>query len=362
MNPPDPSQIPRRKWRWISLLFLSLLPLVALFHIVMWFGFTRTLFRIETGDLKRIGYLVGVENGKARLQKNDSTSGFTILAGEKLANAKQVSTVVFGDSFSSSLAQAYSLKRGEPVGLAAVDWEQGNGFAQLKRWLADDWFRAHGVKSIVVERVEYAWIDTFASEGDSSLTIPWNDALAGHTPQPYEKARQWTFANNGNFKVLFANISYCFSPTAFNLTDTCVVKLDRPFFSGSDGNRLLFYRGDFKGALNEKSRPRLEQALQNIQELSELGHRQGLTIYFIVPPVKSYLYYDWVEHPFYPDSKLLETLRERASANGYVDLKQLFHAKLAEGYQDLYYPDDAHWNFPAAQMAAEELMKIEEKQ
>jgi len=49
----------------------------------------------------------------------------------------------------------------------------------------------------------------------------------------------------------------------------------------------------------------------------------------------------------------------RAKDSGYVDLKQVFHQKLADGYQDLYYPDDAHWNFPAAQMAAEELTRGE---
>jgi hypothetical protein len=352
--------IPRRKWRWLSLLFLSLLPIMAAFHLIMWFGFTRTLFRPETGDLKRIGYLVGFENGMAKLQEKDPTSGFTILTGPELAVAENVHTVVFGDSFSSSLARAYSLNRHEPVGLAAVDWEQGNGLAQIESWLTDDWFRTHGVKTVIVERVEYAWLNTFAEVGDWSAVPLWEEELAGHAPQPYAKARQWTFANNGNFKVLFANTAYLFSPTAFDLTDTCDVRLTKPFFTGSNGNQLLFYRGDFKGALKPNDL-RLELALKHLQELSDLCRGQGIKLYLIIPPVKSYLYYDWVEHPFYPDSKLLETLQVRAKDFGYVDLKQVFHQKLADSYQDLYYPDDAHWNFPAARMAAEELRKAEGK-
>jgi hypothetical protein len=49
---------------------------------------------------------------------------------------------------------------------------------------------------------------------------------------------------------------------------------------------------------------------------------------------------------------LLEALQVRATPFGYVDLKQLFHQELVAGYRDLYYPDDAHWNFSAAEMAA----------
>ena len=34
-------------------------------------------------------------------------------------------------------------------------------------------FVQHGVKTIVIERVEYAWLDTFADEGDAGLNISW---------------------------------------------------------------------------------------------------------------------------------------------------------------------------------------------
>jgi hypothetical protein len=343
----------------MSLLFLSLLPVLALFHLVMWFGFTRTLFRPETGDLKRIGYLVGLEDCKAKLVAQEPPSGYTLLGTDKLARAAEVPAVVFGDSFAPSLAKAYSLRSKEPVGIVGVNWEQANGLSQIKSWLAEGWFRAHGVHTIIVERVEYAWLDAFADEGDPNLNISWNRELSGETPALYQKATHWTFANNGNFKVLFCNLAYLVSPTGFKMTDTCVVPLQRKFFNCSYGDRLLFYRGDFRGALKSPGDPRLEPALRHLRELADLCHRQGLKFQLIVPPVKSYLYYDWVDRPFYPDSRMLETLQDRAAASGYVDLKQRFHRQLEAGYQDLYYPDDAHWNFPAAEMAAEELTKAE---
>ena len=343
----------------MSLLFLSLLPILALFHLVMWFGFTRTLFRSDTGDLKRIGYLVGLEDRKGKLVAQEPQSGYTLLVGDKLAQATEVPVMMFGDSFAPSLARAYSLKSKQSVGLGEVGWEQGNGISQIKSWLAQDWFRAHGVRTVIVERVEYAWLDTFADEGDAGLNISWNRELAGEAPALYQRAPHWTFANNGNFKVVLCNLAYLFSPTAFKMTDTCIVPLKRKFFTCSYGDRLLFYRGDLRGALTSQNGPRLESALRHVQELAELCRRQGLKFQLIVPPVKSYLYYDWVDRPFYRDSKLLETLQGRAAASGYVDLKQRFHRELEAGFQDLYYPDDAHWNFSAAQMAAEELTNAE---
>ena len=208
-----------------------LLPILALFHLVMWFGFTRTLFRPETGDLKRIGDLVGLEDCKRKLMVQEPQSGYTLLGPDKLAQATEVPVMVFGDSFAPSLAKAYSLRTKEPVGLVGVNWEQGNGLSQIKTWLTEDWFRSHGVHTVIVERVEYAWLDTFSDEGDASLNISWSSELAGEAPALYQKAPHWTFANNGNFKVLFCNLAYLFSPTGFKMTDTCIVRLKRKFFN-----------------------------------------------------------------------------------------------------------------------------------
>ena len=340
----------------MSLLFLALLPLLALFHLVMWFAYTSTLFRPETGNMKRIGYLVGFEDRKAILQAEEPQTGFTLLPTEHLANA-QVSTVIFGDSFAPSLGKAYSLKTGEPVGLVGINWSRKNGLSQIRQWLADGWFRTHGVKTVVVERVEYAWLETFSEAGDASLNVSWDQELAGGVPEHDVKASRWSFANNGNFKVLLCNAAYLFSPTAFNMTDACMVTLQKKFFTCSYGNKLLFYRGDMKGALTARNQAALEKALANIRDLNALCQQQGLKLCLIVPPVKSELYYDWIEHPFYPESKLLETLQTRARDSGYVDVRQVLHEQLEKGVQDLYYPDDEHWNFPAAQLAAEELAK-----
>src|ERR1700692_4452167 len=99
MNVSRASEISKKRWRRMSLLFLSLLPILALFHLVMWFGFTRTLFRPETGDLQRIGYLVGLEDCKRKLMVQEPQSGYTLLGPDKLAQATEVPVMVFGDSF-----------------------------------------------------------------------------------------------------------------------------------------------------------------------------------------------------------------------------------------------------------------------
>jgi len=357
MNSSIASHLPRRKWRGLSLLFLSLLPALAIFHTVMWFGFTRTLFRPETGSAKRIGYLVTLEDCMGKLQAKEPKIGFTMV---DLSDPRTTATrvVYFGDSFGGSIAKACSLQWHEPVGGLPINWSQKNGLSQILAWLKNDWFRTHGVKVIIVERFECEWLDSFADPGDSSLDLPLREPSAGSIVPAYAKATPWTFANNGNFKVLIDNFAYLFSPTAFHMTDTCIARLDEKFFDCSYGNLLLFYRGEItRGYCDAKNEARTGQALANLKALSDLCHRQGLKFYLVVPPNKSDIYYDWVVHPFYPKSPTLAVLRDRAAAYGYIDLETPFHQTLESGFQDFYYPDDHHWNFPAAEEAAQELTK-----
>jgi hypothetical protein len=360
MNSITLSRVPQKKWRGLSIFFLSLLPALAIFHIVMWFCFTRTLFRPETGSSKRIGYLVGLEDRQGKIQASEPQSGFKLidLADKNVTTGTRV--VYFCDSFGDHIAKAASLQWHEPLSSLRVDWSQKNGLSQIMAWLRTGWFQDHGVKAILVERVECEWLDTFADMGDSSLDLPLDQVLAkGGLPPAYQKAVPWTFANNGNFKVLIDNFAYLFSPTAFGMTDTVVVHLDKNFFDCSYGKLLLFYRGDItRGNANKpKNLARFEQAIANLKALSDLCHEQGLAFYLLVPPDKSTLYYDWIDKPFFPKSKTLEMLRERAKPYGYIDLELPLHQKLESGFQDLYYPDDLHWNYPAGVIAVDELTK-----
>ncbi len=254
MHAPRPIRTHAKKWRGMSLVFLALLPIFAAFHLVMWLGYTRTLFNQETGDLKRIGYLAGLEDCKEKLVAQEPKTGFTLLRGDSLAQAKDVPVMLFGDSFAASLAKAYSLRTQQPVGLASVDWEDGSGLAQVEEWVQDDWFQKHHVREIVVERVEYAWLDTFADPGDATFGPTWPEELAGQVQVPYKKATPWTFANNGNFKVVLCNLAYLFSPTAFKMTDTCVVRLKEKMFNCSYGNELLLSRRQARRA-HARKRP-----------------------------------------------------------------------------------------------------------
>src|SRR5476651_1855046 len=106
MNPPAPSRPPRKTWRGLSLLFLSLLPALAIFHIVMWFCFTRTLFRPETGSSKRIVYLVSLEDCQGKLEAREPKTGFKIVDLGDSSVTSGTRMVYFGDSFSNHVAKA----------------------------------------------------------------------------------------------------------------------------------------------------------------------------------------------------------------------------------------------------------------
>ena len=109
--------MPQKTWRRLSLLFLSLLPALAIFHLVMWFCFTRTLFRPETGSSKRMGYLVGLEDCQGKLEAREPQTGFKIIDLADPSVASGTRAVYFGDSFGGHLAKACSILWHEPVGL-----------------------------------------------------------------------------------------------------------------------------------------------------------------------------------------------------------------------------------------------------
>jgi hypothetical protein len=340
----------------MSVLFLGLLPLFAVFHLTMWFCFTRTLFRAETGSSKRIGYLVTLEDRYGPIVAQEPQTGSVIaLAGSQ--NPPPVRTVVFGDSFSDKLAKACSTEWHQPVGIAKPAFGQKDAFAQLMTWLKDDWFRQHGVKTIIVEHRECEWIESFDDYSDDANEVSWEQEIAGGIPSLYRKAVPWTFANNGNFKVIMYNVAYLFSPTAFNMTDTGIAHLDRPFFNCSYSKLLVFYRGDLLRGIWDKQPANGERAIENLKRLSDLCHAQGLNFYLIIAPNKSSLYRDWVIHPFYPASHTLPMLREKATPYGYVDVDLPLHQALEAGVRDLYFPDDLHWTYAAADLAAKELTK-----
>jgi hypothetical protein len=355
MTPLVQSPYSRKSWKRLSILFLSLLPALAIFHLVMWFAFTRTLFRAETGSSKRIGYLVGLEDCYGKLRAQEPTSDYPVQTLNQNDPKTWTRVVYFNDSFAGQ--KACGMKWHEAVGTLRVNWTNKDGLSQIETWVKSGWFPAHGVKVIVVERVEVEWLNTFADKGDSTLDVPMDAALQNEIPSVYKKAVPWTFANNGNFKVIIDNFAYLFSPTAWNMTDTCLVHLSQKFFNCSYGQTLVFYRGDTTRGIANKALPRFEQAIANLKELSDLCHQEGMQFYLVVPPNKSTIYYPWITKPFFPRSQTLDLLEQRAKPYGYVDLQKPFHDVLQGGMQDLYYPDDLHWNFPAEQINADELTK-----
>ncbi len=358
MPAPTSSRLPRRSWRGLSLLFLSLLPTLAVFHLVMWFAFTRTLFRPETGSAKRIGYLVTLEDCMGKLQAREPQTGFSVVNLQDARETRGTRVAIFGDSFAGSIAKAGSLAWHEPVGTVSMNWGDKQGLSQIVAWIKSGAFPAPGVRVIVVERFECEWLDTFAEPIDPSVDGRFQRLERDDEAPIHEKARPWTFANNGNFKVIIDNVAYLFSPTAFHMTDTVIEPLNRKFFDCSYGNSLLFYRGEItRGYADARSGSKTEKALANLETLAELCRAQGLKFYLVVPPNKSSLYYDWVIHPFYAKSPTLGVLRARAAGDGYVDLGPRFHRELENGAQDFYYPDDHHWNFPGAVDAVDELTK-----
>jgi hypothetical protein len=344
-------------YRTMVIAFAVALAATGLFNAVMWYGFTCSLFGPEVGDMKRMGYLAGYEDCRSKLKQAEAPGG-TVLSLVEAEKAEQIQAVFIGDSFCNSLARAYSIRNGNaPVLPLPMWWDQKNGLSQINRYLDKKWLHQHKVEEVIVERAEYEWLNTFANPGSTEGTTTIEELLSHPVKPAYQRREPLDLFNNGNFKVVTYNLGYLFSPTAFNQSDVVKVQMTRRLFNCSYGNKLLFFKGDLRGALTPGRRHDYDASLKNLHALAERCRDMGLRFYMVIPPSKGFLYRPWVERPFYNDSPLLEELSKSATADGYVDLKEIFRGEIGGGILDLYFPDDAHWTFPSALKAAEAIIK-----
>jgi hypothetical protein len=205
----------QKSYKKSALCLLVLLPLHGVFHAVMWNFYTKKLFLAEVGDLKRMGYLVGYEDCKKRLNDEQGLSGMVLSVSEVKPDQK-ASTVFVGDSFCWSLAMGCSkAKEGAEMFICPTVWDKYDVIDQIENWIQHDWFKKHRVQTIVIERAEYEFLNTFSPKKPwNGKAVSMDEILTGSSFSVYQKATPWSLTNNGNYKVVWNNFLYIFSPTA----------------------------------------------------------------------------------------------------------------------------------------------------
>jgi hypothetical protein len=162
-----------------------------------------------------------------------------------------------------------------------------------------------------------------------------------------------SFINEGNFKFLYYNLLYLFSDHAY-VSKTYVRDLDRPLFSVGNGKKLLFYRDDMRNV--PLSTPKTVAAVNdNLNTLADLLRRKGIRLYFMPCVDKYNLYSKFIVDNPYPASTFFEELRKLPKRYVLIDTKKLLLEDVERGEKDVFYPDDTHWSWKAAEKIFSEI-------
>ncbi len=163
-----------------------------------------------------------------------------------------------------------------------------------------------------------------------------------------------SFINGGNFKFLFYNFMYLFSDNAYRGL-VYKKRLDRPFFSGKNGDVLIFHGEDIQVVkiLSSKDVMLLND---NLNRLSDILAAKGIKLLFM-PVVDKYdLYRDYIIENNYPKNIFFEELRPLEHRYTLIDTKSILLEKIKKGEKDIFYGDDTHWTWKASKTVFENVV------
>lgn len=325
----------------------------------VWFGYTRPLLTRQggqlVGDLARMGYQATCIHPRSKvfdLPRRHLKAGDW--KGEK------VDMVTLGDSFSNGGAFGRNpfyqdfIASGDDLTVLNLPPlpDTANLIETVTVLLNSGYLRELGVRHVLLEMVERTCNSRLALPVDFDRTRPLADVRKFYAGRPIgvggkSDLPKVGFLNTGNFKFLFYNFGYLISDNSLG-SQVYRVRLDRPLFSGSNGDVLLFLDKDIEVRRYNDSAQTM--ALNdNVNQLARRLAAEGITLTFM-PVVNKYtLYREYIPANPYPESQFFQTLRGLPREYRLIDTAAILGERLAAGEQDIFYIDDSHWTWKASQ-------------
>ncbi len=339
------------KFKKYSYLVLAILLVFILVNAVIWKVWTEKILTTEYngGDLARMGYL---PDSKLLRKNHDDLPLRHIEEPEYHGQAIRVVTI--GDSFSNgggggrnryyqdyiasinrcSVLNIESYQALDNITLTAI--LSNNGFLDRVR-----------PKYLIVGASEKFCISLYGRPLDFSTMYSMEKLgtlkRMGYNIKPKNTI---TFINQGNFKFLLNKLLYHFSDHAF-FSKTYVRELVKPLFSVKADSKLLFYRDDIN-VISQTNGKTVSIVNENLNRLSDILSKKGITLYFMPSPDKYSLYSGFIVDNPYPHSTFFEELRKLPKRYTLIDTKEILLPELEKGEKDVYYPDDTHWSWKAS--------------
>lgn len=350
------------------ILLLTILLLIFLgFNGIIWFFWVRDLVSpsANSGDLVRMGYISGI---KLSHKKTFDLPNHHIDIREY--DKTPVDMITIGDSFSVGEGKGHNSHYQDYI--ASINnlrvlnipsyVHKGKEFQfqpilTLSKIINSGYLDIMKPKYLLLESIERLAIPRLTSEFTLNITSSIDDIDNYYKNNSFDKPQnsntELHFINNGNWKFISNSVQYHFKDTARN-SAIFMTKLSKPLFSSALSDSLLFYIDDIKAA-NQGTKHNIEILNQNLNTISAILQKKGITLVFMPIVDKLNLYHPYLISRKYPESSFFEELRKVDKNYIFIDTKEILSHSLNKGELDIFHQDDSHWTWKASKAIFEKI-------
>jgi len=330
----------------------------VLFHLATWKCFTEVLLtgKYDGGDLSRMGYQFAskcyrktyVDLPRRHLEMRDYSG-------------QPVDVLTIGDSFSmgggrgrnpyyqdylASYNNVTVLNMGpyptedrvmgcSPLSTLAVLYHSGYLDAIKPRY-------------VLIESLETLAPARFGRHLTWERNVDFSTVVRFYAEHPFDwpALPKVFFINKGNFSFYWHKLLYLFSDNAHG-KQVYQRDLDRSLFSVANSRRLLFYDFDLH-ILPFMTPESISQVNDTMNRVADILANKGIRLIFM-PVVSKYdLYSEFIVDNPYPKNAFFDELRTLPKRYIFIDTKAILLAAVRRGEKDIFFADDTHWSWKAA--------------
>jgi len=321
-----------------------------MYHLIVWIFFSSKIFGLDNqhsiGDLARMSYQIDMLY-KRKLQYTLPKS----FIYKKIYHNQPIDIITIGDSFSHGggggknpyyqdyLASYYKKN------VLNIDPQDPYDFFKTAIGLYKSGFleKSHA-KYLIIQSVERFFPRRFANDLNISKYPAIEPTISDKTftIQHLDVA----LISTANYKIPYYSLMYHFKENAKK--DIHKVILTKKLFSHNISDKMLFLHGDITN-IPQFTKENLQKINKNFNILANLLSKIGIKLIVFPTPDKYDLYYSFIKNNKHPKNPFFDSMKKYQKKYIYIDSKAILEKLLKKNEQDIYYPDDTHWNYKASQ-------------
>ena len=339
----------------------SMLSILFIFHTTVWFLFTKNILDIPSnlkiGDLARLSYQIQ----SIQLRDNSITNlDFKHLESKNYKHGT-IDILTIGDSFSNGGAgginpyyQDYiaTIYQKKVLNISPSKMDK-NYIETIMSLYNNGYLEKIKPKLIILGSVERAVIKRFTKEINWNYKISEEQSLKNfnHSVFNVHKQENISVINNGNYDFILNPILYQLANKPIQRSGVYRANLKCKLFSAKADKKLLFHKEEVEN-IPYTTNQNILILNNNLNKLASLLQKKNIKLAFMPAVDKYNLYSPYILNNKFPKSKFFELIRPLNKIYYFIDTKAIL-APLLPKTKDLYYADDTHWNY----IAAEEIIK-----